>query len=157
MICIITNNDHSGVTNMSIDAKYRTAAPRAEQAATGGLRLPTARCGRNLRSPRNSEGREAMAPTLKCCSRSAIRLAFWEPCGSRQPRRRSSSRQIDGGGDDRYRTSQGRGLRFHRGTGRLFAGLAGTRSQKLVETTHCICPYSNAIKASIDVATTTRG
>ena len=35
-------------------------------------------------------------------------------------------------------------------------GLAPADAQKLVETTHGICPYSNAIKASVDVKTTTR-
>ncbi len=35
-------------------------------------------------------------------------------------------------------------------------GLAETDAGKLVETTHGICPYSNAIKASVDVKTTTR-
>jgi Ohr subfamily peroxiredoxin len=30
-------------------------------------------------------------------------------------------------------------------------------AKKLVETTHGICPYSNAIKASVDVKTVTRG
>lgn len=35
--------------------------------------------------------------------------------------------------------------------------LANTDARKLVETTHGICPYSNAIKASVDVKTTTRG
>lgn len=29
-------------------------------------------------------------------------------------------------------------------------------ARKLVETTHTICPYSNAIKASVDIETTTR-
>jgi osmotically inducible protein OsmC len=36
-------------------------------------------------------------------------------------------------------------------------GLQELEAKNLVETTHGICPYSNAIKASIDVATTTRG
>jgi Ohr subfamily peroxiredoxin len=36
-------------------------------------------------------------------------------------------------------------------------GLAEEEARKLVETTHGICPYSNAIKASVDVKTTTRG
>jgi lipoyl-dependent peroxiredoxin len=36
-------------------------------------------------------------------------------------------------------------------------GLTKPEATNLVETTHGICPYSNAIKASIDVATTTRG
>jgi lipoyl-dependent peroxiredoxin len=35
-------------------------------------------------------------------------------------------------------------------------GLAEADAHKLVETTHGICPYSNAIKASVDVKTTTR-
>ena len=35
-------------------------------------------------------------------------------------------------------------------------GLAEADASKLVETTHDICPYSNAIKASVDVKTTTR-
>ena len=35
-------------------------------------------------------------------------------------------------------------------------GLATADATKLVETTHGICPYSNAIKASVDVKTTTR-
>jgi Ohr subfamily peroxiredoxin len=36
-------------------------------------------------------------------------------------------------------------------------GLPGDEARKLVDTTHGICPYSNAIKASVDVKTTTRG
>jgi len=35
-------------------------------------------------------------------------------------------------------------------------GLPEAEAQKLTETTHTICPYSNAIKASVDVKTTTR-
>jgi Ohr subfamily peroxiredoxin len=35
-------------------------------------------------------------------------------------------------------------------------GLPEADAAKLVETTHGICPYSNAIKASVDVKTTTR-
>ncbi len=38
----------------------------------------------------------------------------------------------------------------------LLPGLAHDDAQKLVEATHGICPYSNAIKASVDVVTTTR-
>jgi len=29
-------------------------------------------------------------------------------------------------------------------------------ARKLVDTTHGICPYSNAMKASVDIKTTTR-
>ena len=36
-------------------------------------------------------------------------------------------------------------------------GLPTAEANKLVEATHGICPYSNAIKASVDVKTTTRG
>lgn len=36
-------------------------------------------------------------------------------------------------------------------------GLPEVDAHKLVETTHGICPYSNAIKASVDVKTTTHG
>ncbi len=36
-------------------------------------------------------------------------------------------------------------------------GLPADEAAKLVEVTHGICPYSNAIKASVDVQTTTRG
>jgi Ohr subfamily peroxiredoxin len=35
-------------------------------------------------------------------------------------------------------------------------GLPEAEAKQLVETTHGICPYSNAIKASVDVKTTTR-
>jgi len=35
-------------------------------------------------------------------------------------------------------------------------GMAKADADKLAETTHDICPYSNAIKASVDVKTTTR-
>ena len=35
-------------------------------------------------------------------------------------------------------------------------GMAEAEAHKLVETTHTICPYSNAIRASVDVKTTTR-
>ena len=38
----------------------------------------------------------------------------------------------------------------------LLPGLAEAEARKLVETTHNICPYSNAIKASVDIKTTTR-
>ena len=36
-------------------------------------------------------------------------------------------------------------------------GLPEADARKLVEATHNICPYSNAIKASVDVTTTTHG
>lgn len=36
-------------------------------------------------------------------------------------------------------------------------GLPQAEAAKLTEITHGICPYSNAIKASVDVKTTTRG
>lgn len=35
-------------------------------------------------------------------------------------------------------------------------GMAEADAQKLADVTHGICPYSNAIKASVDVATTVR-
>ena len=35
-------------------------------------------------------------------------------------------------------------------------GLAEADARKLVDTTHEICPYSNAMKASVDIKTTTR-
>lgn len=35
-------------------------------------------------------------------------------------------------------------------------GLSAADAKKLVDVTHGICPYSNAIKASVDVKTTTR-
>ncbi len=35
-------------------------------------------------------------------------------------------------------------------------GMPEAEAQKLVDVTHTICPYSNAIKASVDVKTTTR-
>lgn len=35
-------------------------------------------------------------------------------------------------------------------------GMPEAEARQLVETTHGICPYSNAIKASVDVKTTTR-
>jgi organic hydroperoxide reductase OsmC/OhrA len=35
-------------------------------------------------------------------------------------------------------------------------GLPEPEARKLVDTTHGICPYSNAIKASVDVKTITR-
>jgi osmotically inducible protein OsmC len=39
----------------------------------------------------------------------------------------------------------------------LLPGMSEAEAHQLVETTHGICPYSNAIKASVDVKTTTRG
>jgi organic hydroperoxide reductase OsmC/OhrA len=36
-------------------------------------------------------------------------------------------------------------------------GLSDDDAKKLVDATHNICPYSNAIKASVDVKTTTHG
>ena len=36
-------------------------------------------------------------------------------------------------------------------------GMAEDEAAKLMDVTHGICPYSNAIKASVDVKTTTRG
>ena len=38
----------------------------------------------------------------------------------------------------------------------LLPGLPEAEAKTLVETAHGICPYSNAIKASVDVKTTTR-
>ena len=35
-------------------------------------------------------------------------------------------------------------------------GLTEAEATKLVETTHRICPYANAIKASVDLKTSTR-
>lgn len=39
----------------------------------------------------------------------------------------------------------------------LLPGMPEAEARALVETTHGICPYSNAILASVDVKTTTRG
>ncbi|MBW8757801.1 MAG: organic hydroperoxide resistance protein [Burkholderiales bacterium] len=38
----------------------------------------------------------------------------------------------------------------------LLPGMADEQARQLVEKTHTICPYSNAIKASVDVPTRTR-
>ena len=142
---------------MSVDAKYRTAATASGGGRDGQTALADGTMALQLTVPKELGGpggdganpEKLFALGYSACFLGAMRVA-------------SSQIKIKVPEGSTVTATVGIGTRSEGGFGITAAldvylpGLADAEARKLVETTHGICPYSNAIKASVDVKTTTR-
>ena len=142
---------------MSVDAKYRTAATASGGGRDGQTALADGTMALQLTVPKELGGpggdganpEKLFALGYSACFLGAMRVA-------------SAQIKIKVPEGSTVTATVGIGPRSEGGFGITAAldvylpGLADAEARKLVETTHGICPYSNAIKASVDVKTTTR-
>lgn len=143
---------------MSVDAKYRTAATASGGGRDGHTALADGTLALDLVVPKELGGpggdganpEKLFALGYSACFLGALRVA-------------STQTKIKVPVGTTVTATIGIGPRSEGGFGITAAldvylpGLPADEATQLVETTHGICPYSNAIKASVDVATTTRG
>ena len=143
---------------MSIDAKYTTSATASAGGRDGRTELVDGSMALQLVVPKEMGGpggdganpEKLFALGYSACFLGAMRVASKET-GIAVPEGSTVTATIGIG----PRSEGGFGI-----TAALDAYLPGLNeadSKTLVDTTHNICPYSNAIKASVDVKTTTRG
>ena len=142
---------------MSVDAKYKTTATASGGGRDGRTALADGTMALQLTVPKELGGpggdganpEKLFALGYSACFLGAMRVA-------------SSQIKIKVPEGSTVTATVGIGTRSEGGFGITAAldvylpGLADAEARKLVETTHGICPYSNAIKASVDVKTTTR-
>ena len=142
---------------MPVDAKYKTTATASGGGRDGKTSLADGTMDLQLTVPKELGGpggdganpEKLFALGYSACFLGAMRVA-------------SSQTKIKVPDGTTVTATVGIGPRSEGGFGItaaldvLLPGLAHDDAQKLVETTHGICPYSNAIKASVDVVTTTR-
>lgn len=142
---------------MSVDAKYKTTATAAVVAATERLRSPTVRYPSTSSFRRSWEDLAAMGPIPRSSLRWAIPAASSRLCAPHRPR--TKIKRPEG---STVTATIGVGPRSEGGFGITaeldvyLPDLPEADARKLVEATHEICSYSNAIKASVDVKTRTR-
>ncbi len=143
---------------MSVDAKYKTTATASGGGRDGQTALADGTMALQLTVPKELGGpggdganpEKLFALGYSACFLGAMRVA-------------SSQTKIKVPEGSTVTATVGIGPRSEGGFGITaeldvyLPGLANAEARKLVETTHGICPYSNAIKASVDVKTTTRG
>lgn len=141
---------------MSVDAKYRTEATASGGGRDGKTALADGTMALQLAVPKELGGpggdganpEKLFALGYSACFLGAMRVA-------------SAQTKITVPDDTKVTATIGIGPRSEGGFGITAAldvtlpGLPEAEAQKLVEVTHGICPYSNAIKASVDVKTTT--
>lgn len=143
---------------MSVDAKYTTSATASGGGRDGRTELEDGSMALQLVVPKEMGGpggdganpEKLFALGYSACFLGAMRVASKET-GIAVPEGSTVTATIGIG----PRSEGGFGI-----TAALDAYLPGldeADAKKLVDTTHNICPYSNAIKASVDVKTTTRG
>lgn len=142
---------------MSVDAKYKTTATASGGGRDGKTALKDGTMALDLVVPKELGGpggdganpEKLFALGYSACFLGAMRVASQQ----------TKIRVPDG---STVTATIGIGPRSEGGFGITAAldvylpGLAEGDAKTLVETTHGICPYSNAIKASVDVETTTR-
>ncbi len=143
---------------MSVDAKYKTAATASGGGRDGKAALADGTMALQLNVPKELGGpggdganpEKLFALGYSACFLGAMRVA-------------SSQTKIKVPEGSTVTATVGIGPRSEGGFGITaeldvyLPGLAAAEALKLVQTTHGICPYSNAIKASVDVKTSTRG
>lgn len=143
---------------MSVDAKYKTSATASGGGRDGKTALTDGTMALQLTVPKELGGpggeganpEKLFALGYSACFLGAMRVASAQ-----------TKIKIPEGTD--VTATIGIGPRSEGGFGITAAldvqlpGLPEAEARKLVETAHGICPYSNAIKASVDVQTTTRG
>ncbi len=142
---------------MSVDAKYKTKATATGGGRDGKTSLADGTLSLQLVVPKELGGpggdganpEKLFALGYSACFLGAMRVAA-QQLKTKVPDGSTVTAEIGIG----PRSEGGFGI-----TAALDAylpGMPAAEAQKLVETTHNICPYSNAIKASVDVKTTTR-
>ncbi|WP_257755392.1 organic hydroperoxide resistance protein [Burkholderia glumae] len=143
---------------MSVDAKYKTTATASGGGRDGKTELADGTLSFQLSVPKELGGpggdganpEKLFALGYSACFLGAMRVA-------------SQQTKIKVPEGTTVTATIGIGTRSEGGFGITAAldvylpGVPEADAAKLVETTHDICPYSNAIKASVDVATNTRG
>ena len=143
---------------MSVEAKYKTSATASGGGRDGKTALADGSMSLQLVVPKELGGpggdganpEKLFALGYAACFLSAMRVAATQ----------NQTKVPEG---STVTTTVGIGPRSEGGFGITaeldvyLPGMASADASKLVETTHGICPYSNAIKASVDVKTTTRG
>ncbi len=142
---------------MSVDAKYKTTAMASGGGRDGKTALADGSMALQLTVPKELGGpggdganpEKLFALGYSACFLGAMRVA-------------STQTKIKVPEGSTVTATVGIGPRSEGGFGITAAldvylpSLPDAEAQKLVEATHGICPYSNAIKASVDVETTTR-
>ncbi|MGI4796241.1 MAG: organic hydroperoxide resistance protein [Janthinobacterium lividum] len=143
---------------MSVDAKYRTKATASGGGRDGRAALADGTMALQLTVPKELGGpggeganpEQLFALGYSACFLGAMRVA-------------SAQTKIKVPDGTTVTSIIGIGPRSEGGFGITaeldvtLPGLSDTDASTLVEATHGICPYSNAIKASVDVKTTTHG
>ncbi|WP_186172396.1 organic hydroperoxide resistance protein [Burkholderia gladioli] len=143
---------------MSVDAKYKTSATATGGGRDGKTELADGTMSLQLTVPKELGGpggdganpEKLFALGYSACYLGAMRVAAQQ----------TKIKVPDG---STVKATIGMGPRSEGGYGITaeldvyLPGLNEADGKKLVETTHTICPYSNAIKASVDVKTTTHG
>ena len=142
---------------MTVDAKYKTTATASGGGRDGQTALADGSMSLQLTVPKELGGpggdganpEKLFALGYSACFLGAMRVA-------------SAQAKIKVPNGTTVTTTVGIGPRSEGGFGITaelevyLPGLAAEEATQLVETTHGICPYSNAIMASVDVKTTTR-
>ncbi len=142
---------------MSVDAKYKTSATATGGGRDGKTSLADGTLSLQLVVPKELGGpggdganpEKLFALGYSACYLGAMRVAA-QQLKTKVPDGSTVTAEI------------GIGPRSEGGFGITAAldvylpGMAADEAKKLTEMTHNICPYSNAIKASVDVKTTTR-
>ena len=142
---------------MSVDAKYKTTATASGGGRDGKTTLADGTMALDLTIPKELGGpggdganpEKLFALGYSACFLGAMRVA-------------SGQTKIKVPEGTTVTATIGIGPRSEGGFGITAAldvytpGLSDADAKTLVDATHNICPYSNAIKASVDVATTTR-
>ncbi len=142
---------------MSVDAKYKTTATANGGGRDGQTALADGSMSLKLTIPKELGGpggdganpEKLFALGYSACFLGAMRVASSQ-CKIAVPPGSTVTATIGIG----PRSEGGFGITAELDV--YMPGLAKADADKLVETTHGICPYSNAIKASVDVKTTTR-
>lgn len=142
---------------MSVDAKYRTTATATGGGRDGRTALADGTMALQLAVPKELGGpggdganpEKLFALGYSACFLGAMRVAAGE-LKTKVPEGTTVTATIGIG----PRSEGGFGITA--GLDVYLPGMAEADARKLVDTTHNICPYSNAIKASVDIPTTTR-
>ena len=143
---------------MSVEAKYKTSATASGGGRDGKTALADGSMSLQLVVPKELGGpggdganpEKLFALGYAACFLSAMRVAATQ--NQTKVPEGSTVTTIVGIGP---RSEGGFGITAELDV--YLPGMASADASKLVETTHGICPYSNAIKASVDIKTTTRG
>ncbi|MBN3726680.1 organic hydroperoxide resistance protein [Burkholderia sp. Ac-20379] len=143
---------------MSVDAKYKTTATAAGGGRDGKTELADGTMALQLTVPKELGGpggdganpEKLFALGYSACYLGAMRVAS-QQTKIKVPEGTTVTATIGIG----PRSEGGFGITAELDV--FLPGLPEADAAKLTEVTHTICPYSNAIKASVDVKTTTRG